>query len=70
MTLIMSLATFLIGFSIFSIGFLFGYKKEDRKFLNKIKYDSFKNIQQTDKEKKAKKEWKKFLEYDGSVPND
>ena len=56
----------LILFALFTICFLIGYKTEDRrrgKTNNKIANDN------SDEENKFKKEWKNFLEYDGSAPN-
>ena len=55
----------LTAFAVFSIGFLIGYKSEDNRIL---KRKQLAEIKESDKEKKAKKDWKKFLEYDGSVP--
>lgn len=55
----------LMAFAVFSIGFLIGYKSEDNRIL---KRKQLAEIKESDKEKKAKKDWKKFLEYDGSVP--
>lgn len=68
-TIIQIMLTFvLIGFAVFMIGFLIGYKNEDKKFLKKKNLSETTEIIESDKEKKAKKEWKKFLEYDGSAP--
>lgn len=67
--MILVLCTFLVCalavFALFAIGFLIGYKLEDRRFLkNKHKDEKADSAE----EKKLKKEWKKFLEYDGSTP--
>lgn len=58
----------LMAFAVFAIGFLMGYKSEDRKILKRKQQIQDNKIQESDKEKRAKKEWKKFLEYDGSTP--
>ena len=52
------------------MGFFIGHKYEDRKI--KLKKDNIdtKEIVESDKEKKEKKEWRKFLEYDGSTPQE
>ena len=54
----------LMALGVFAVGFFIGYKSEDKKILKK-KTKTY----ESDKEIKAKKEWKKFLEYDGSAPN-
>ena len=69
MTIFIGLAFTLMAFAVFAIGFLLGYKNEDKRVLQKNQQVSVKEIQESDKEKKAKKEWKKFLEYDGTTPN-
>lgn len=69
MTIFIGLAFTLMAFAVFAIGFLLGYKNEDKRVLQKNQQASVKEIQESDKEKKAKKEWKKFLEYDGTTPN-
>ncbi len=58
----------LITFSLFAIGFLIGYKAEDIREKKNLQLRSNKIIEETIEEKKAKKEWKRFLEYDGSAP--
>lgn len=63
----MIFAFIFIAFGVFSMGFLIGYKNEENKSFRK-KQDKI--AIETDKEKKAKKDWKKFLEYDGSMPYD
>ncbi len=56
-------------FGLFAIGFLFGYKIEE-KFSKKRTQRNLKNMADESKEEKnAKKEWKKFLAYDGSFPD-
>lgn len=57
----------LMAFGVFAIGFFVGYKSEDKKIL-KGKAKEIIETQESEKEIKAKKEWKKFLEYDGSAP--
>lgn len=69
MTIFIGLAFTLMAFAVFAVGFLLGYKNEDKRVLQKNQQASVKEIQESDKEKKAKKEWKKFLEYDGTTPN-
>lgn len=53
----------LMAFAIFAIGFLLGYKKESKRILKRKVHPCT-----TEKEEIEKREWKKFLEYDGSVP--
>ncbi len=65
LTIFIVLIFMLIAFAVFAIGFLIGYKSEDNRIL---KRKQLAEIKESDKEKKAKKDWKKFLEYDGSVP--
>ncbi len=65
LTIFIVLIFMLMAFAVFSIGFLIGYKSEDNRIL---KRKQLAEIKESDKEKKAKKDWKKFLEYDGSVP--
>ena len=50
--------------------FFIGYKYEDREIKLKKENIDTKEIVESDKEKKAKKEWRKFLEYDGSTPQE
>ncbi len=56
------LALMLIAFGIFAVGFLIGYKRENKKILKNNLYKS-----NNEKEEKQKKKWKEFLEYDGSL---
>lgn len=60
----------LVAIAIFGIGFFVGYKIEDKKTKKKIKNSEVKEIEESENEKKIKKEWKKFLEYDGSTPQE
>ncbi len=60
----------LVAIAIFGIGFFIGHKYEDRKIRQKKENIDTKEIVESDKEKKAKKEWRKFLEYDGSTPQE
>ena len=55
----------LMAFAVFAIGFLMGYKKEDKRIKTKNRNMDFDD---EIKEEKAKKDWKRFLEYDGSIP--
>lgn len=66
MTIFIVLFFTLMAFAVFAIGFLLGYKSEDNRI---VKRKQQTEIQESDKEKKAKQEWKKFLEYDGTTPN-
>ncbi len=59
----------LMAFGVFVIGFLVGYKSEDKRILKRKKQKEITEVQESEKERKTKKEWKKFLEYDGSTPN-
>ena len=68
LTVLFSVLIFLLAlFSIFAIGFLVGFKIEDKKLRREnVTLD----LKESEKEKKAKKEWRKFLEYDGSAPQE
>jgi len=68
MTILIALVFMLMAFAIFAIGFLIGYKSEDNKIIKRKQQLELKEIPESEKEKKAKKEWKNFLEYDGSAP--
>lgn len=57
----------LMAFAVFSIGFVLGYKKESKNVL-KRSFQAKEQKVNNEKEESAKREWKKFLEYDGSVP--
>ena len=57
----------LMAFAVFSIGFVLGYKKESKNVL-KRSFQAKEQKVNNEKEENAKREWKKFLEYDGSVP--
>lgn len=59
----------LMALGVFAVGFFIGYKSEDKKILKKKRQKELTKTYENDKEIKAKKEWKKFLEYDGSAPN-
>ena len=67
MTLLSVMAVCLMAFAVFAIGFLIGYKTEEKKIAKRKMQHETKELQENENEKKAKKEWKKFLEYDGSV---
>lgn len=60
------LAFLLIAFAVFVIGFLIGYKHEEKRIFKAKKSDEF-ETQETEEEKKSKREWKNFLKYDGST---
>ena len=62
------IAFMLMAFGVFAIGFLVGYKAEDKRL--KVRKNHMENIDEKTKEEKMKKDWKKFLEYDGSAPNE
>ena len=70
MSIFIVFAFVLMAFAVFAIGFLFGYKSEDNRIFKKNKRLEYSEMQENDKEIKAKKEWKKFLEYDGSAPDE
>lgn len=59
----------LMALGVFVIGFFIGYKSEDKRILKRKQQREIKETQESEKEIKSKKEWKKFLEYDGSTPN-
>lgn len=52
--------------AVFTIGFFVGYKNEERKIC-KSKRADYDFSEETEQEKKAKREWNNFLKYDGSV---
>lgn len=60
----------LMAFAVFAIGFLIGYKREDKKIWFNKRQNEIQETEESDKEKKAKQEWKNFLKYDGSSPID
>ncbi len=58
----------LLIFSLFAIGFLIGYYFEEKRFSKrKNEKNSF---VESEEDKKAKREWKKFISYDGSTTNE
>lgn len=63
-----TIALVLMTFAVFMIGFLIGYKREDKCIKTKKYNIENKNLNEDIKEEKAKKDWKRFLEYDGSMP--
>lgn len=69
MTIFIGFAFSLMAFAVFIIGFLFGYKKEDKSIVKKMQQSYCEDANVSEREKKAKKEWKKFFEYDGSAPS-
>ena len=62
-------ALLLLIFALFVIGFLIGYRHEEKRISNKNCNKDEKEAFESDEEKKAKEEWKKFLKYDGSAPD-
>lgn len=60
------LALLLLIFALFAIGFLIGYRFEEKRIFKKTYIGD--EIPESDEEKKAKREWKNFLKYDGSAP--
>lgn len=68
MTIFIVLIFLMIAFAVFAIGFLIGYKSEDNRILKRNQQLEIKEIKESEREKKSKKDWKRFLEYDGSVP--
>ena len=58
MTIFIALIFVLVAFAVFAIGFLVGYKSEDNRILKRKQKAE---MQESDEEKKAKKEWKKFF---------
>lgn len=67
MTVFIALIFALAAFSAFAIGFMLGYKQEDRRLAKRTRQFKTGETEESDKEKKAKKDWKNFLEYDGTV---
>ena len=59
----------LIALGVFSIGFWIGFRVENKKIIKRRQEQCNNQYEESEKEIKAKKEWKKFLEYDGSTPN-
>ncbi len=64
--LMVLLLVIFIFMSVFAIGFFTGYKNEERKIC-KSKRTDFDFSEETEQEKKKKREWNNFLKYDGSV---
>ena len=62
------IALILMVFAVFMIGFLIGYKTEDMRIKTKKYNVDNKTSNENKNEEKAKKDWKRFLEYDGSMP--
>lgn len=67
MTVFIALIFVLAAFAVFAIGFLLGYKCEDKRLAKRNQQFEARKAEESDKEKKAKKDWKNFLEYDGTV---
>lgn len=63
------LALLLLIFSLFAIGFLIGYRCEEKKIFKRLHKCDENSSYKCDEDTKAKKDWKKFLSYDGSTPN-
>ena len=63
-----TVALVLMAFAVFMIGFLIGYKTEDKRIKTKKYMLENKNLNENMNDEKAKKDWKRFLEYDGSMP--
>lgn len=57
----------LICFAVFAIGFIIGYKYEEKRIIKKTIRIVDSDIKESEEEKRAKREWKNFLKYDGSV---
>lgn len=57
----------LMAFGAFAVGFFIGYKREDKKALRRKRESEIDIKRESEEERKSKKEWKKFLEYDGST---
>ncbi len=70
MAIVIIINFMLIAIAVFGIGFFVGYKLEDKKIKQRKQIIESKEIQESDKEKKAKKDSTKFLEYDGSAPQE
>ncbi len=58
----------LMAFAVFCIGFFAGYRREEHKIVKRKNIHYVDTTKQT--EEKAEKEWKKFLNYDGSAASD
>lgn len=69
MIFLIAIAFMLMAFAVFAMGFLIGYKMEDKRSSKRKQGADNNKYEESDQEKKAKKEWKKFLEYDGSAPD-
>ncbi len=63
------LCTLVVGvlliFSLFAIGFLIGYFCEDKRLSKRSKEKI--DFEESEEDKKMKREWKNFLSYDGSI---
>ncbi len=69
--LVFVLLILLLSLSVFVIGFFIGYTRENKRLYKKATQgENEQNAIQKAKEEKAKREWKKFLSYDGSSNTD
>ena len=66
---VITIVFLLMAFAIFAIGFLIGYKREDNLILKRKQRAEMNEMSESEQEKKIKKEWKRFLEYDGTTPS-
>lgn len=53
-------------FAIFCVGFFIGFKREDYKLIRKNQNRPNVVLQNEKEKKNSKKEWERFLSYDGS----
>ncbi len=67
MILVIIVVVILMAIAFFAIGCFIGYKWEDRKILKRNQGERITKYEESEQEKKAKKDWKNFLEYDGSA---
>ncbi len=58
----------LMAFAIFCIGFFVGYRREDCKIMRKNQIHSEPDLNK--KQENSEKQWKNFLNYDGSANSD
>ncbi len=56
-----------LSIGVFAVGFFIGYTREDKRLYKKATQgENEQNLAQKAREEKAKREWQRFLNYDGS----
>ncbi len=57
----------LLALVVFAMGYFIGYKYEEKKIQQRTAQKNDAEIKESEDEKKAKREWKNFLKYDGGT---